>query len=489
MQIDPNLIYNFSQQPQTLLTNIGQGAAQLGGNIVGLIQQKRAAEAEAQRQQQYTDLLTQFNETGDISLIPQMQQVAPEKFEEFKQAYDMMDEIGIKATVQNSMETLGFLSFGNTEKASERLAIASRAYRQAGNEEQAELYQDLSNAVLEGRTKDVESYLKLAASASPEGQAAIESFNAINKDVREEGEFALKVMETGAGLEEDQETLNKMDEAARNDPLYGETILSALKYADALEGGYELDPQEFHKNITELSERWMKYTSGYQSASGNYDKVNSAIDRALSEDDVAQKGIADLAGLTAFQRMIDDATVRADDVANIKGANAFVDQLGLLIKKVQGGDMLSDPQRQEMKRLAEEYLMAQKRYVDEVAYPPLEATYNRLTGGREKDVEGKLYTEVFGQYNAPDELEGTFWDVSTSKAPEVPNTVSNAIPSSGTARLDQKRAFVKQNNPQSSANFDAMSEEQLNRYAAGRLFDQDNPVIETTEQSVVEVNW
>lgn len=447
-----DLIYQFSQQAHPgYLTNLGRGIAQIGNAT-------KARKAEEARLAQYGDLLNQFQQTNDPTLLVQMQNIAPEKFEGFQKAYDMMDEQQRKSMVQSNMETLGFLNSNDTDNAAQTLALRGKAYRNAGDMEEAEKFQEMSRMVLNGEGDKVKTMLTYLTGAAPEGKEALESMWKMGQEARAENEFALDVLKAGQQQEWDAKTLEAARVAANEDPKYGEVITSALNYARLLQDGYKLDPNEFNKAITGLRGEWMKYTDGYQRANENFDKVISALDAALTGTDVESKGISDLAGLTAFQRMIDDATVRQDDVNNIRGANAFLSQLDLLIKHVEGGDLLSDEQRKEMKRLSKEYLAAQKKYVDEYAFPPLQAAHTRL------DPEGGTYTEVFGKYNAPEEPpENTFWNTGARVAAPAPAADSSGARIPTAADSDAYKAWLKTMDPGAAASIDTMSVDALRR--------------------------
>jgi len=410
-----DLIQNFVNQTANrgLLTNMGNQAAHLGGNISNLVIQQKTAERERIKAAKYKEVADQFYETGDTSLIPQLQELYPEKYEATIKTWNDMDEISRKAKVKENMNVIGYLSANMPEKAAEELSVMSRAYRNNGDEGDADKLQEMSRAVLNGDAKDIQRSLEVITGAIPEGKSALEALNsAVGSDIAE-NEFAIKVMESGAKLEWDQETIDAAKVAATQDEEYGKTISSVLNYADALEGGRDFDQNEFNSNITDLRKEWMKYTEGYQKATTSYDKVNASISSALEMGATEQAGLADLAGLTAFQRMIDDGIVRAEDVNNIKGANSFLETINVTVAGWKDGDILGDDQRREMIRLAKEYRMAQKKYVDELAFPPLEAAYNRLAKDNGMDDEGKVYTEIFGDYNSPNtpNEEKSFWSV------------------------------------------------------------------------------
>lgn len=418
-----DMISNFVSQTANrgLLTNMGNQAAQFGGNLSNLIIQRKNAEREKIKAEEYKVLTDDFFETGNTELLAPIQAMYPEKYEGIIKVWDDMDEITRKVKVQENMNVIGYLSANMPEKAADELAMMAKAYRANGDDKDAERLQDLSRAVLAGDAKDVQRSLEALTGVIPEGKEALDALNsAVGSDITE-GEFAIKIMKEGAALKWDQKTIDAAQIAADRDKEYGDTITSVLNYANALEGGMALTPGAYDKQVYGLRDEWHKYTEGFRKATESYDKVNTSISRALALPDTEgaaeQKGLADLAGLTSFQRMIDDGIVRAEDVNNIKGANAFIDRLGLIIKKIEGGDILSDDQRKEMLAIAEQYQASQKKYVDEYAFIPLKASFDRL------NPEGDRYTEVFGKYGAPEDTEVSFWDVGKDKKVPEKETV------------------------------------------------------------------
>lgn len=420
-----DLLSQFGRQPQTLLTNIGQGVRGLGGQLIQAEKGRRnqadydTAEAAWDKDPTKENLRNVYKAAQVLGTLDQT-----------VQTIEAMDTLTQKNRLTRNGQLLASYESGNTQETLRLLAEEKEALIAEGEEAEAKGLQNSIDMINNGEGDIFAKNLKITTGILTGGQDLLETMQGLGKEEREEGEFAIKIMESGAALNWDQATIDAGREVASTDEDYGETITSVLNYATALEGGMGLDPKEFNKSITGLRGEWMKYTEGFQKATVSYDKVNTAISSALDAGVTEQAGLSDLAGLTAFQRMIDDGIVRAEDVNNIKGANSFLDTIGVTIEGWKKGDILSDPQRREMIRLAEEYQLAQKKYVDEFAYPPLKAAHDRL------DKSGETYKEVFGDYGAPEDIEKSFWAVGNvnddpsvidkEEGPDDPATLASA---------------------------------------------------------------
>ncbi len=71
------------------------------------------------------------------------------------------------------------------------------------------------------------------------------------------------------------------------------------------------------------------------------------------------RGIRDIALINSYQRMIDDATVREGDVRLQQSAASLSEKIGIFFKQVQEGELLSQPQRNEMQSIASDFYNAQ----------------------------------------------------------------------------------------------------------------------------------
>jgi hypothetical protein len=109
-----------------------------------------------------------------------------------------------------------------------------------------------------------------------------------------------------------------------------------------------------------IAERYDKYASELEKPIEDYKKVRSQAERLRKSatSDAPGQGLSALAAMNSFQRLIDPAVVRGEDVYLIQSAQGWMDQVENYIKNVGGGDgttRLSDDLLQEMLTLADAF--------------------------------------------------------------------------------------------------------------------------------------
>ena len=97
----------------------------------------------------------------------------------------------------------------------------------------------------------------------------------------------------------------------------------------------------------------------------SYKKVKitaSASDIAIAKDEVkgskklvGAKGIRDIALINSYQRLIDPATVREGDVALQRSATSWFEQLDIWKDRIKDGSFLSQVERDEMRKIADDF--------------------------------------------------------------------------------------------------------------------------------------
>jgi len=101
----------------------------------------------------------------------------------------------------------------------------------------------------------------------------------------------------------------------------------------------------------------------------SYKKVKITSAQAISnarnelteeqQEKVKAEGIRDIALINSYQRLIDPATVREGDVALQRKGASWIQQLQVWKDRVKEGSFLSDEQRAEMRRIADDFYKAQ----------------------------------------------------------------------------------------------------------------------------------
>jgi len=230
-----DIISQFGRQPQTLLSGIGQGVEQLGGNIVDLEKDRRyqglletamdpsttsqenwalALNAAPDAQKENALRTYQITENERQRLIAeeaarakaeriQMAQNAfdadqtpanmeavrladPEGFKMWSEAWDAMDTLAKTQTVQSNIEVIGQIASGNIENAAETARNNAVAFFNDGdlnNDADGDKWMEFSKALKDGKGRDVYKELMFVTSAAGEiGQNALDSLFDFNAD-------------------------------------------------------------------------------------------------------------------------------------------------------------------------------------------------------------------------------------------------------------------------------------------------------------------
>lgn len=449
-----DLLYRFSQQPQTLLTNIGQGARQLGGQLIQAEQGRRKEEA-------YQTAIGAFREDNSPENLMNVFNVNPEKFESFKQAFDAMNELERTQTVQGNVELMGLLASGNEDKAIENAQTRAEAYRNSGDEGQAKVWDGFAEKIENGEGQDLTNYLmSINMGAGKIGQDANQSWYDMTEDKRAEvasqGKIFEQALKNSFSSEEDRQKFYKTAEGHNLETV---AMLAELAGVKSM-GGNGMDTGEFFKAEQSLRKEYDSYISGYLTMVQGAETIS-----ALAQLDT---GFADQGMIMLFNKVLDPPSVVRESEAKMTAANqGIMDKARTLVSNLKDGDRLSVVGR---KGLAEAVNLigglAQDRKADEKAR--IMKTVEAYGFGADR-----IFIE---------ETKGTPAVTETKEIASVSNVVSKVSED----RLEALRAHVKLNNPQSSADFANMTEDQLNKYNASKTFVYSD---EATEEETVEVDY
>lgn len=436
-----DLIYNFSQN-----ANRGQ-LTQLGAMFSQAYQQRQAAKAEAERTAQYNGLLSQFMKTKDYSLWPQMQNVYPEKFKGFQEGWSSMDEAQRKQTIQNNAEILGHLDTGDWESATDKLLNIEKAYKNAGDEKQAKLYRALANEASNGNGDKVSALLAGMSSATPEGQAMLEARHAINQEQRSGEKHIADLVIGGSklvyGSPEHQNWARIVANKIGGD--LGQFIVDL--------GGIDTSTPKGKDDLqVKVNDKWYSRTGEWQSLRtsnlGIKDSYNAAVeadakgtdggvyvDPETGAEHQLTSGIADLAMINQFQRMIDPATVRESDILNIAKTSGMMDIATRLKNNILYGEKLTPQQRKQIVDMSEELFSNATDHIDNVVFPSLEAIQKQ---------NGLDYTASFGDYipkkNRTDPMQILKSDAETPREPTKKEKPVVMFPNTPYGQLQQQIA-------------------------------------------------
>ena len=140
--------------------------------------------------------------------------------------------------------------------------------------------------------------------------------------------------------------------------------IEALKLSNTERDDLRTLLQKPIQRIHELEDSYkkVKITSKGDYIAEDLSSAKDAVkDTKLAEKskEVMARGIRDIALINSYQRMIDPATVREGDVALQRSAAATTERLGILLKQIMDGTLLSQGQRDEMRSIADDFYKAQ----------------------------------------------------------------------------------------------------------------------------------
>jgi len=141
-----------------------------------------------------------------------------------------------------------------------------------------------------------------------------------------------------------------------------ERNLEALKISDRERDNLKssLDKPLAAIHQTEDSYNKVKVTAkGGRITKVDADNAKEQLKGSKLTDEQMGRGIRDIALINSYQRMIDDATVREGDVRLQQSAAALSEKIGIFFKQIQKGELLSQPQRDEMQSIASDFYNAQ----------------------------------------------------------------------------------------------------------------------------------
>lgn len=481
-----DLLSQFGRQPQTLFTNIGQGARQLGGQLIQAEQGRRKKEASDAALSAYMSDKTPDNLFNALNLAPDQ--------EALMKNIGAMDKLTQQNQITSNMQVADFLATGFEDRAIEELDKIAIAYETDGNpdnDKDIEGLRDLITKIENGQGAEVGTLLELTTASIPGGKERVDASLSYRADRRAEEEHISEELIKGIDIEyasPEHETYIKTLAKDMRNPEYASLISEMGRVRNMKDDmtGSQLDSAAQNwRNI------YFKETTDWRKAANNAEKVQSAgklaIDTAggtgtqevrhpITGELVTITGPADLSLINSFQRLIDPATVRQGDIDLMRNTVGGLDRAELAVSSFFSGAKLDDNQRVMIMEMSEQIMEAYAG--QEIDSREVVLANTRDLGIPDKKVVG---TQLLKHYMKDEEV------VEETQIESVSNVVPQATPS-GNAELEAKRKAVALANPNSvnKDRFSTMSNEELNNYAAGRNFVYDG---EATEEETVEVPY
>lgn len=239
-----DLIYQFSQQPQTLLTNIGRGARQLGGQVLdygkdkayqGLLatamdpattspenwaiamnaapeaqkenalrtyqiteaerQRKEAAAARAAAEAKYSGAYRAYMDDPNKETLGAMYAASQPLgiFDNIGKTVEAMDTLQQKQQLSQVGEYYSMLYSNNPDELAKRLESDILAYEAEGEKEEAQELKAMLSQLKEGKIKEVTAQLGSSMGLFDGGVEMMENIHSMNAETRKDVELGLDI--------------------------------------------------------------------------------------------------------------------------------------------------------------------------------------------------------------------------------------------------------------------------------------------------------
>lgn len=457
-----DLISNFVNQANrmTPLTTLGQGISQVGQAVKA----KRKQEA---LEVNYQEALSGYMEDGSQeNLVALYESAGPlGKFDQIKTTIADMDSLTQKNQLQQNMEYYSGVISGNTNMTIDKLEADALANENEGDIAEAKQLRHLAQQLRGGKEKEFLSFIGGMSGLLEGGPEVLQNIRDTDANRRAQEEHTTDFVESGVGLE-------FQDEAHKNRVLVEANKMPDAKLATMFaEMGSIVGAEGDDLDANQLADFTFKLNKEYNSRIENYRTVSDSANN-IYEAAKPDSGFSDDAILKLFNKVLDpDSVVRQSELEATLEAQGKLQEFKNILPKFGTGVTLNKETRPKLLEIV--------KILDEEA---------------KKNIEGiqKEMNPIVDKYIAPNKetrekdrglIYGPSMTAPLATSEEIPITsVSNVVPQANEGRLSALRAHVERNNPQSSADFANMSEEQLNRYRAAQSF-------EYAEEETVEVDY
>lgn len=335
---------------------------------IGAVDEQRAAEAEAaymaELQEDYDEARAEYamNPTpeGRVEVMDLGSELGI--FEDVESMLDSLDEGQLKGLVNNNMAILSAIETGSFNTAFEEIDRQLDALEAAGqgDSRRAEELDNYREMLEEGDLTGARTQLSLmTASAGDFGASAVDNLLELRGDQREQEQHVANVITSLVDAEfKDEERRAEVKEMALRMPnpdlaqLYVDMISTMDKFGD----GSGITENQIMNARLAWRKQYLDEIQPFKRIGEQTSIVRQAAWTALGAEGVegSAQGVADLALVNSFQRLIDDATVRESDITNLKSTIGTVDQMRTMFAGWEEGDILSPLQRRAMLNMADQ---------------------------------------------------------------------------------------------------------------------------------------
>lgn len=362
------------------------------------VKQEQAAKTEHAAQQEYFENPTAENRTKWYDAAR-----ANNSFEEANAIVEGLTEEQRLTTVKEGLDVFGPLAHGAPDIALENINRSITAARDMG-EDTSDL-EALKGLVEDGRIQEAMGVLGTTLGAFEEGQAGMDTALAMAAN-RREGESHVSNMIKRAIETEiaDEEMRERLQEVWKDSPVVDFGLGSVLIDMAQVFEDEELGEDQKLNAVMSLRNQYLGETEEWQNIHESNAKVRQAALRAMAVAGLNMPeeaiGAADLTLVNSFQRLIDPATVRESDIANMRSTIGGFDQVEQWVENFRTGAKFSPEQRRTIMQVASQisgvYSGIESRARDFID------TYAPKLGETTEDVIGKV---VFDPYDEEKQLQ------------------------------------------------------------------------------------
>jgi uncharacterized protein YajQ (UPF0234 family) len=450
-----DIISNFGRNVNQLnpLTQLGQGFNQVQQQRQAQEQALLQQQAQQQQAQQLNDaygLLQSGNATAqDYANLAMM--LPKDKSEALRKSFEILTQDEQTNTLNQTGQIFSSFKSGRADIAAGLIDQFATAYENSGDENNARLMRKWSEVAKSGDegARQAESYFGFIMSQIPGGTDVIDSA------IKLGGESRTAELQPGVVK---QQLLDAGYKEAQTNKLLVETKKLENEIGAALDKNNGiLTRDEKVKYQDNIRTEWLKNTTSARDAQTKLNKIEAVSNRAINADG-GVKGVADLALVNSFQRLIDDGVVKGEDVKLAMETAGKGSQLYNTWDLFTKGSKLTNDQRREFVQVAE--------LLNEAELKSVETMKNVYRNTIKKS--GLDENEIFGG--------DTVTETTVTVTPEL------------TALQDQILQWNEDAKPEDIKN---MTEEEIKAsYPGGYKYYQENIVSSNgTESNVIEVDF
>lgn len=355
-------------------------AAQVSGNFdetastIGAVEEQRAAAAEAARMAQlnsdYQSAMAEYTVDNSPENRREVMELGSRlgRFDDITAQLDAYDEGQLQGLVKNNVAILAAMENQMPSAAKDEIErqLATLDSAGLGDSDRAEDLDHYLELIEDGNLSAAQRHLELTTAATGDfGSSALDNMWNMRQDEREEREHYANIITRLVDTEiKDEERRAEVKEQAMKlpNPELAELYVDMLSTVDKFGDGSEITENQIMNARLAWRQQYLDEIAPFKKIGEQTSIVRQAAWTALgaegleadTEGNRPAQGVADLALVNAFQRLIDDATVRESDITNLKSTIGTVEQMKTMFAGWQKGDILSPLQRRAMLNMSEQ---------------------------------------------------------------------------------------------------------------------------------------